>query len=75
MVRAMGSATKGKNVVLKLQSGLTPFADLFQRAFPDTPFVFLYRNPVEVMASNLMSVRAGGARHHPSTATCVLFTP
>jgi len=38
---------------LKLDCWHTPALPLFRAAFPDTPWVFLYRDPVEVMVSHL----------------------
>ena len=56
VVQAMGAYSNGKNVVLKLQSAHTTHADILQAAFPDTPVVFVFRDPVEVAASNLVGV-------------------
>uniref|UniRef100_B0T2U8 Aspartyl/asparaginyl beta-hydroxylase n=1 Tax=Caulobacter sp. (strain K31) TaxID=366602 RepID=B0T2U8_CAUSK len=43
---------------------------LFRRAFPDTPWVFLYRDPVEVMVSH---VRQRGMQMVPSLVAPALF--
>lgn len=47
----------------KVQSAGSKHLPVFQRAFPDTPWIFVYREGVEVMMSHL----ASGARH----ALCV----
>ncbi len=41
-----------QQLIIKLDSWHIHSLPLFRRAFPDTPFLFLYRNPVEVMASH-----------------------
>jgi len=40
-----------QRMFMKLQSISTKFIDLFLEAFPSTPWIFIYRNPVEVMMS------------------------
>ena len=40
-----------KNVFIKFDCWHTVFLPLIQRAFPDVPWIFLYREPIEVMAS------------------------
>jgi hypothetical protein len=53
-VAALGRPRHGeRSYVLKLDSWSTLDLDLFERAFPDTPWVFLYRDPTEVLASHL----------------------
>jgi hypothetical protein len=42
-----------RHLYLKMQSSLVPFMHLFRRAFPETPWVFIHREPVEVLASLL----------------------
>lgn len=53
MVRALGRIRFGDEAryVLKLSSWNITRADLFRRAFPATPIIWVQRNPVEVMAS------------------------
>jgi hypothetical protein len=58
-VRAPGEA----RLFLKLDCWHTRDLPLFRRAFPDTPWVFLYRDPVEVMVSHL---RRRGVQMVPS---------
>jgi hypothetical protein len=53
LVRAMGRLPGLKHMFFKFQSAVSGGMDVFQKTFPDTPFVFLYREPVEVMASLL----------------------
>ena len=40
-----------KNLFIKFDCWHVMFLPLIQRAFPDVPWIFLYREPVEVMAS------------------------
>jgi hypothetical protein len=42
-----------ERVFFKIQSIGTRFISVFQRAFPDIPFIFVYREPVQVMMSQL----------------------
>jgi len=55
--------------VLKLQSAMVPYHSMFRAAFPGTPWVFLYRQPVEVMSSLLFKVQHRVAMHAPAL-TC-----
>ena len=42
-----------ERVFFKIQSAGTRNLDVFQQAFPDTPYLFVYRDPVQVMMSHL----------------------
>ena len=42
-----------EHVFLKIQSIGTRFIDVFTEAFPETPYIFVYRDPVQVMMSHL----------------------
>jgi len=53
LVRAMGRVPGVERMFFKFQSAATGDAAAVLRAFPDSPFVFLKREPVEVMASLL----------------------
>ena len=54
MVAALGQARAGETrLFLKLDCWHVRDLPLFQRAFPDTPWVFVYREPVEVLVSHL----------------------
>lgn len=55
MVSALGqSRASGQNrLFIKLDAWHALHAPLLREAFPDTPWVFLYRNPLEVMVSQL----------------------
>jgi len=55
MVAAYGRHRSGdeRNFVVKLDSWHTLALPLFARAFPSTPWVFLYRDPVEVLVSQM----------------------
>eukprot|EP00049_Salpingoeca_infusionum_P010711 m.185087 g.185087 ORF g.185087 m.185087 type:complete len:744 (+) comp14725_c2_seq11:101-2332(+) len=52
VMKAM-SNTNHKRVFFKFQSVNSLKLSIIKQAFPDTPWVFLYRDPVEVMVSNL----------------------
>jgi hypothetical protein len=59
MVAALGQARAGETrLFLKLDCWHMRDLPLFRRAFPNTPWVFLYRDPVEVLVS------------HPAGAAC-----
>ena len=52
MVGALGHArARERRLFVKLDCWHTMMLPLFRRAFPDVPWVFLYRDPVEVMVS------------------------
>jgi hypothetical protein len=55
MVAAYGRWRAGneRHYVIKLDSWHTLALPLFARAFPSTPWVFLYRDPVEVLVSQM----------------------
>lgn len=55
IVRAQGRIRLGneRRYVLKLNSQITRFLPEFQRAFPQTPIVWLQRRPIEILESNL----------------------
>jgi hypothetical protein len=55
MITAFGRKRAGRErrYVLKLDCWHTLFLPLFRRAFPDVPWVFLYRDPVEVLVSQM----------------------
>jgi hypothetical protein len=42
-----------KNLFIKFDSWNTISLDVIRRAFPDVPWVFLYRNPVEIIVSHI----------------------
>ncbi|HEX8185203.1 MAG TPA: hypothetical protein VF747_10640 [Blastocatellia bacterium] len=54
-VSALGQRRIGieENYVIKFSSATTLFLPVIRKAFPDVPGVFLYRDPVEVLASNM----------------------
>jgi hypothetical protein len=47
-----------KNLFIKFDAWHTPFLPLIQRAFPGVPWIFVYREPLEVMVSQAR--RRGG---------------
>ena len=55
--------------IIKLDSWHVSHLELIQRAFPDVPWVFLYRDPLEVLVSNLDHLAGatspGSAEHLP----------
>ncbi len=55
MVCAFGQTRRGgeRRFVLKLDAWHTLDLQLFRRAFPTVPWIFLYRDPVEVLVSQL----------------------
>lgn len=54
MVTALGQARAGETrLFVKLDCWHVRDLPLFRRAFPDTPWVFAYREPVEVLVSHL----------------------
>jgi len=54
IVGAFGQAGGGgRRLFVKLDSWHTRALPLFRRAFPSTPWVFLYRDPTEVMVSHM----------------------
>lgn len=60
-VQALGkpNSPKQQNYVVKFSSACTIFMEYIFDAFPDTPKIFLYRDPVEVLASNLKDLDQG----------------
>jgi len=58
------------HLFLKLDSWHTRALPLLRRAFPDTPWIFLYRDPVEVMVSQL---RMRGAQTVPGIVPLAWF--
>lgn len=62
---------KEKRVFFKIQSIGSTYMHVFEEAFPETPFIFVYRDPVQVMVSQLEhGVRSANCvraqQHHPS---------
>jgi hypothetical protein len=55
VIGALGQARRGdeRHFFVKLDAWHTQDLQLFRRAFPATPWVFLYRDPVEVLISQL----------------------
>lgn len=54
LVGALGRARNGeKYYFIKFDSWSALDLDLIRRAFPDVPWIFLYRNPVEVIVSQM----------------------
>ena len=71
MVAALGQTRNGESrLFLKLDCWHTLDLPLFRRAFPRTPWVFLYRDPVEVMVSQ---ARRRGVQMVPSLVPPATF--
>jgi hypothetical protein len=62
--------TARRRLFLKLDCWHSRDLPLFRRAFPDTPWVFLYREPVEVMVSQ---TRRRGVQMSPSLVPPATF--
>ena len=64
MVSALAQPRRGEQALfVKLDSWHTLALPLFRRAFPSVPWVFLYRDPVEVPVSQL---EAAGIQTDPT---------
>lgn len=61
IVRAMGRPNNNQRVIFKMQSGTVPYNDLLRAAFPQTPFIFVFREPGQVGVAVCGSV-CGSAR-------------
>jgi hypothetical protein len=72
MVAALGRDRTGTSTryFLKLDSWHTLALPLFRRAFPEVPWIFLYRDPVEVLVSQ---VRMRGVQTSPGVLPPQLF--
>ena len=72
MLRAFGRPRSGreKRLFIKLDSWHALALPLFERAFPDTPWLFLYRDPLEVMVSQH---REPGAQMVPQLVAPAIF--
>jgi len=63
MLMGRSDSEEESQLFFKIQSIGTKAMGLFREAFPDTPWIFIYREPVEVMMSQL--------EHGPNKANCV----
>jgi hypothetical protein len=72
LLNALGQRRNGEesHLFVKLDSWHTLDLPLIQRAFPSVPWVFLYRDPVEVVASHL---RQPGSQMVPGLLPPALF--
>ncbi len=52
-ILAMGRSHHHDHFFIKFSSSMVNNMDLVLKAFPETPWTFIYRDPVEVMVSNL----------------------
>ena len=71
IVAALGQPRRGgeQHLFVKLDSWHTLALPLFRRAFPDVPWIFLYRDPIEVLVSQL---RQPGLHMVPGSFSSVL---
>ncbi|CAM9319570.1 unnamed protein product [Ectocarpus fasciculatus] len=67
VILAMGKTSFHKHMFFKFQSSQTRLIHYYRKAFPNTPWVFVYRDPVPVMMS-LLGFKAG-MRQRPSRST------
>ena len=56
-----GRASGHRRLFYKFQSAMVAHMDLVLEAFPDTPWIFVHRNPVEIMASMFKHGAGAGA--------------
>eukprot|EP00752_Nemacystus_decipiens_P007891 g7051.t1 len=68
VIRAMGKTSFHKHMFFKFQSSQTHLIPYYRKAFPNTPWVFVYRNPVPVMMS-LLGFKGGVLQHAASPST------
>lgn len=59
-ILAMGRSHVHELFFIKFSSSLVMNMDLILKAFPETPWVFIYRDPVEIMVSNFMRGKGNG---------------
>jgi hypothetical protein len=59
-ILAMGRSHVHDHFFIKFSSSLVVHMDLLLKAFPETPWVFIYRDPVEIMVSNFMRGKGNG---------------
>ncbi len=70
MINALGQKRNSEvNFYIKFDSWNTLELNLIKRAFPDVPWVFLYRNPVEIIVSH---IRQRGAQTIPGMISEIL---
>lgn len=72
LVGALGQPRQGqeRSLVIKFDSWHTHFLPIVRRAFPDTPCIFLYRDPIEVLVSHR---RGRGSQMIPGMLPPALF--
>lgn len=74
LIQIMGRSRlpQQQSYFVRVRSWLISFADIIQHAFPDTPCLFMYRDPVEVMASILSKPTTGLPRLMESGAAAFI---
>jgi len=53
IVNAMANSKRHKRLFFKFQSVQSTLIDLYREAFPNVPWVYVYREPNEILASQL----------------------
>jgi len=64
VVGLMGVSPDADRLFFKLHPTSTPEVELFHRAFPETPYIYLHRDPVEVMMSMLKTEYPAGSNNY-----------
>lgn len=59
-ILAMGRSHVHDHFFIKFSSSTVVHMDLILKAFPETPWVFIYRDPVEIMVSNFRRGKGNG---------------
>ncbi|EGD76785.1 hypothetical protein PTSG_08136 [Salpingoeca rosetta] len=62
LLRAMSNSVRHKRLFFKFQSVNANAIPLYTEAFPEVPWMFVYRDPVEVMASHFKQKVPAGAK-------------
>ena len=77
-VALMGNSASHARLFIKFQSAMTPLMPLIAQAFPDVPWLFIFREPVQVMMSHGerggfdRAVCTSGQRSPPSEVCAIL---
>eukprot|EP00730_Choanoeca_flexa_P007444 TRINITY_DN12335_c0_g10_i2.p1 TRINITY_DN12335_c0_g10~~TRINITY_DN12335_c0_g10_i2.p1 ORF type:complete len:756 (+),score=107.02 TRINITY_DN12335_c0_g10_i2:69-2336(+) len=75
VVNAMANSNKHKRLFFKFQSVQSTVIDLYLEAFPNTPWVFLYREPNEILASQLRNKMGPAPCLRPDRSASKAFSP
>eukprot|EP00047_Mylnosiga_fluctuans_P005861 m.243163 g.243163 ORF g.243163 m.243163 type:complete len:738 (-) comp14187_c0_seq1:217-2430(-) len=58
VMAAFGNTAVHRRLFFKFQSAMTPYLHLIRQAFPTVPWIFVFRNPTEIMVSLLSGSRS-----------------